>query len=50
MDYQSEFCGADTITELHYHSDLNITTGICSSCKEHCNFHKQGDDHESSIV
>ena len=26
MNYQSECCAADTITELHYHSDLDITT------------------------
>lgn len=50
MNYQSECCAADPITELHYHSDLDITTGICSSCKDHCNFHKIGDDHESSTI
>ena len=46
MSYQSECCAADTITELNYHSDLDITTGICSSCKNHCKFDKCEEDNE----
>ena len=50
MSYISECCAADTITDLNYHSDLDLTTGICSKCKEHCNFHKEGDDDEWSTT
>lgn len=41
---ESECCGDDSVVELNYHSDLDITTGICSSCRDHCNFHKTGDE------
>ena len=46
MNYLSECCAADTITELHYHSDLDMTTGICSKCKDHCSFDKVDENDE----
>lgn len=46
MNYQSECCGADSLVELNYHSDLDLTTGVCQTCREHCNFHKEGENDE----
>ena len=50
---ESECCGDDSVVELNYHSDLDLTTGICENCRDHCNFHKTGDEgdyYESSSV
>ena len=43
IEYYSECCEADPLTELNYYSDLDIVTGLCSKCKDHCSFHKRGD-------
>tara|TARA_R100001443_G_C3335856_1_gene173404 strand:+ start:714 stop:875 length:162 start_codon:yes stop_codon:yes gene_type:complete len=45
-DVFSNCCGALPFYETYYYSDLDLITGLCSQCKEHCHFLEEGDDDE----
>ena len=42
-DMYSNCCEALPLTELNYYSDLDLVTGLCSKCKDHCHFVKEGE-------
>ena len=45
-DVYSNCCSALPLTETYYYTDLDLTTGLCSRCKEHCHFLKEGEEDE----
>ena len=45
-DMVSNCCGALPFYETHYYSDLDLVTGLCSQCKEHCHFLEEGEEDE----
>ena len=48
-DINSNCWGAMPLTETYYYTDLDLTTGLCSRCKEHCHFLKEGEEDEGII-
>ena len=42
----SNCCDAVPLTETNYYSDLDLITGLCSRCKDHCHFVKEGESDE----
>ena len=45
-DVFSSCCGALPFAETYFYSDLDLVTGLCSQCKEHCHFLKEGEEDE----